>query len=177
MIVTRGGEKEEEKKRASEKAMKAYRELKPSFFSFKKGADFAEVARKYSEDEDTASKGGRLELDVSECRNAVDYMLFHGFHKEIFALRPGEISKVFEFGGDYYIVQIREMEKRKEIPFEEIREVVKTDLQAKEHHTVMEKWEDDLLKSDGFVVYEQTLEEVLAEGSAETGDSQKIRGS
>ena len=163
MIVTRGGKKEGAKKRAFEKAEKAYKELKPSFFSLKKGRDFAEVAKKYSEDETTAAKGGRLEVDVYECRNAVEYMLLHGFHKKIFDLQPGDTSEVFEFGGDYYIVQIREMEERKESNFEEIKEVVKKHLMDREHEKVMEKWEDDLLKSAGFTVFDQTIREVLSD--------------
>ena len=166
MIVTRGGEKEEEKKRAFEKAGKAYKELKSSLFSFKKGRDFAEVAREYSEDKETASRGGRLEVDMYECRNQVEYMLFHGFHMKVFQLKEGDISEVFEFGGDYYIVQIREMEGRKQVIFEEVREQVKQNLMDREHEKVMEKWEDDLLRSAGFVVYDQTTEEVLAEAVA-----------
>ena len=175
MIVTRGGEKEEEKKAAHEKAKKAYKELKPSFFSFKKGSDFAEVARKYSDDEATASKGGHLELDMYECRNQVEYMLFHGFHMKIFQLEPGDISDVFEFGGDYYIVQIREMDNRKQMIFEEVKERVKEDLMGKEHEKVMDKWEDDLLKSAGFVVYDQALKEALAETAVE--ETREVKGS
>jgi hypothetical protein len=33
----------------------------------------------------------------------------------------------------------------------------------KEHQKVMAKWEDDLLRSARFVVYDQALKEVLAE--------------
>ena len=33
----------------------------------------------------------------------------------------------------------------------------------KEHQKVMVNWEDDLLKSAGFVVYDQALKEVLSE--------------
>ncbi len=161
ILVTKGGDKEEEKKKAFEKARQAYKELKPSFVSFKKGRDFAEVARTYSEDEATASKGGRLEVDIYECRNAVEYMLLHGFHKNIFQLRSEDISDVFEFGGNYYIVQIREVESRKQTTFEEVREQVKRNLMEKEHQKVMVNWEDDLLRSSGFVVYDQALMEVL----------------
>ncbi len=163
LIVTKGGEKEETRKRAFEKAKKAHKELNPSLLSFKKGRDFAEVARNYSEDEATASKGGRLEVDVHECRNAVEYMVLHGFHKKIFELESGDISEVFEFGGNYYIVQIREMESRKESTFEEIKEMVKKDLMDKEHEKVMEKWEDELLKSAGFIAFDKTIREFLAE--------------
>jgi len=175
MIVIGGGEKEEEKKRAFEKARKAYKELKSSLFSFKKERDFAEVARKYSDDEETASRGGRVEVDIYECRNAVEYMLLHGFHKKVFQLKAGDISDVFEFGGDYYIVQIREMESRKQIIFEEVREQVKKELMDKEHQKVMEKWEDDLLRSAGFVVYDQTIKEVLAEAVAK--EAPRVKGS
>ena len=148
---------------ALDKAQKAYKELKPSFFSFTKGRDFAEVAREYSDDEETASRGGLLEVDVYECRTQIEFMLFHGFHKQIFDLEPGEISNIFEFGEDYYIVQIREMESRKQMGVEEVRELVKQDLTDQKHEHVMENWEDDLLKSSGFVVYDQILQEALSE--------------
>jgi len=173
MIVVKGGENEADKKTAYEKAARAHKELKPSLFSLKKKQDFAEIARKYSEDEETASRGGRLDVDVYECRNAIEYMVMHGFHNEIFALKPGDISDVFEFGNDYYIVQIREMESRKQLTLDEVRERVKKDLMDQEHQKVMENWEDDLLKSAGFVVYDQTLKEVLAE----TEEHPDIKGS
>ncbi len=173
MIVIKGGEKETDRNKAFEKAKMAFKELKPSFFSFKKKKDFAEIARKYSEDKDTASRGGRLDIDVYECRDSVEYMLFHGFHKKIFALKPGDISDVFEFGNDYYIVQIREMENRRHLAFEEVQEQVKKDLFDSEHQKVMENWESDLLKSAGFKIYDQALKEI----GAETKEPQSIKGS
>ena len=36
-------------------------------------------------------------------------------------------------------------------------------LMEKEHRKVMVNWQDDLLRSAGFAVYDQTLKEVLAE--------------
>lgn len=175
MILIKGGEKEEERKRAFEKARKAYGELKPSFFSFKKDKDFAEVARAYSEDEETAPRGGRIEVDVYECRNAVEYALLHGFHKKIFQLSSGEISDIFRYGNDYYILQINEMEERKQKTFEEIKEQVKRDLMDKKHEDVMEDWEKGLLRTTGFVVYDQPLREALAETVAK--EPKEVKGS
>ena len=169
MIVIEGGENEESKKKAFEKAQKAYSELKPALLSFKKASDFVEVARKYSEDEVTASKGGRLEVDVYECRNSIEYMLFHGFHQQVFALKSGDISDIFEFENNYYIVQIREMDSRRQLTLEDVREKVKEDLHAKEHQKVMVNWEDELLQTAGFKIYDRILEEMLAE----IEDSQK----
>lgn len=174
LIVTRGGEKEEEKKRAFEKAKRAYEELKPSRLSFKKGRPFEEVAREYSEDQATASRGGHLEVDVYECRNAIEYMLMHGFHKKIFQLKPGDISDVFRYGPDYYIVQIREMNPRKQLTFEEVKEEVKRDLKDQKHEEVMEKWEDGLLEAAGFYVYDQVLKEALAE---KVKNGKEVKGS
>jgi len=167
MILIRGGDTEERKKQAYVKAMKAHKELKPSFLSFKKGRQFAEVARKYSEDPDTATTGGRIDIDIYECRNAVEYMLLHGFHKQIFSLEPGEISDVFEFQGDYYIIQVRELEARKQATFEEVRNRVRQDIVDEEHQKVMENWEDNLLNSAGLVIYEKNIRQWLeAENSS-----------
>jgi hypothetical protein len=60
-------------------------------------------------------------------------------------------------------VQVWEMEGRKQLKFEEIKEMVKKDLMDKKHEKVMEKWEDELLKSAGFRFYDQTIKDVLAE--------------
>ena len=161
MIVVRGGEKEEERKAAHQKALKAYRELKPSFFSFAKGKDFAEMARTYSEDPETAAKGGRLDVDIYECRNAVEYAMLHGFHQKVFSVKPGDISDVFEYGKDYYILQIRELETKKQATFDEVRALVRKDLMDKEHQKVMVNWEDDLLKSAGYTLYDKPINEML----------------
>ena len=176
MILIKGGEKKEEKEKAYQKAKMVYREIKPSFFSFKKRRDFAEVARKYSDDQETAFKGGLLDVYIYECRNAVEYMLLHGFHKKIFELEPGDISDVFEFSGDYYLIEIKEMENRKEIPFQDIKEEVKKDLMAKEHQKVMERWEDDLLKSAGFRIFEKPLEELVARFASGEKSGEKTKG-
>jgi hypothetical protein len=47
-------------------------------------------------------------------------------------------------------------------------------LMEKEHHKGMVNWEDDLLRSAGFVVYDQALKEVLSK--AATQEIQKFRG-
>jgi hypothetical protein len=65
------------------------------------------------------------------------------------------------------------MVNKKQATFDEVRERVKQDLMHKEHQKVMKNWEDDLLKSAGFVIYDQILEEVLAEGISKEQQKQK----
>jgi len=65
------------------------------------------------------------------------------------------------------------MENSKKVTFDEIRDRVKQDLMNKEHQKVMENWEDDLLKTANFVVYENPLEEALvaSEEAQKIGES------
>jgi hypothetical protein len=53
-----------------------------------------------------------------------------------------------------------------QLTFEEVREKVKEDLYAGEHQKVMENWEDELLQTAGFKIYDRILEEMLAETKA-----------
>ena len=78
-------------------------------------------------------------------------------------MQPGDISDIFEFENNYYIVQIREMDSRRQLAIEDVREKVKEDLHAEEHQKVMVNWEDELLQTAGFKIYDRILAEMLAE--------------
>ncbi len=67
------------------------------------------------------------------------------------------------------------MESRKQLSFDEVREAAKKDLMDKKHEKVMENWEDDLLRSAGFLIYDKALKEALAEGV--TKEKQKVKES
>lgn len=58
------GETDEDYTRAWERAEEAYKKLVPGFL--KKGADFASVAREYSDDEATKNSGGEMSDWISE---------------------------------------------------------------------------------------------------------------
>ena len=53
-----------------------------------------------------------------------------------------------------------------QLAFEDVREKVKEDLYAGEHQKVMENWEDELLQTAGFKIYDRILEELLTETKA-----------
>jgi hypothetical protein len=53
------------------------------------------------------------------------------------------------------------MESRKQFVFEDVKELVREKLMEKEHQGVMENWEDDLLRSAGFTVYDQNIRSEL----------------
>ncbi len=80
----------------------------------KGGADFAELAKKYSEDPSSAVNGG-----------AMDWIT-HGqtvpnFEKTAFSLKPKELSPVIETEYGFHIVQLLEKEDARLRPFEEVK--------------------------------------------------------
>ena len=162
-ILIKGGESQEDRKRALRKAKEVHRKLKPPFYTFRKSLDFADAARTYSEDKKTAPNGGRFEGDVFECRNTLEYITMHGFHREIFELKPGEISDVFEYNGDYYIVQMRDLTERQPKPLPDVAGFIGEELTQREHKEVMETWEKELLDSVGLTFYDEAITSLLDE--------------
>ncbi len=65
------------------------------------GADFAELARKYSDDEETRAKGGEYRP-----LKPGDASLPEEIRKAIFSLRPGQISEPVRQTGGFWIFQL-----------------------------------------------------------------------
>jgi peptidyl-prolyl cis-trans isomerase D len=83
----------------------------------KAGADFAELAKKHSEDEGSASKGGDL-----------DYF-GHGkmvkeFDDVAFALEPGQISDVVKSPFGFHIIKVVDKKPETKRPLEEVRQQI-----------------------------------------------------
>ncbi len=85
------------------------------YTALKGGADFSELAKKYSEDYTTASKGGDLPWIAPK-------QTLPEFEKEAYALKPGEYSKPFLTSVGYHIVYLKERKKLE--PFEEKKEEI-----------------------------------------------------
>lgn len=90
-------------------------QMAPILEQARAGADFAELARQYSEDYATGSGGG-------------DTGLFHrgqmvpAFEDVAFALQPGEISDPVETPFGVHILKLEEHQDARLLPLEEIRE-------------------------------------------------------
>ncbi len=81
----------------------------------KAGADFAELAKKYSDDTGTAAKGGELGWIVRGQTVA-------NFENTAFRLKPGELSDVISTEYGFHIVQVEKKEKAHLKPFEEVKD-------------------------------------------------------
>ncbi len=85
---------------------KAYDRAEAILQKIKNGADFAEMARKYSEDPGSAAKGG----DLGFVRRGD---LVKPFEEVAFNLKPGQLSGVVETQFGYHIIQLLERKGEK----------------------------------------------------------------
>lgn len=110
----------------------------------KSPADFARLAERYSEDAESAGRGGLLGeerhgfLVESAEFGAGDAPLA----RALFSLKPGEVSDVIEAAANYYVVTVLERLPKGALPLKEIEEYVTSRCQAER----AEKVEADLFR-------------------------------
>jgi parvulin-like peptidyl-prolyl isomerase len=122
----------EQDKKAKEKAENVLKELKG-------GADFAELAKKYSEEPAAKTSGGALEGYFSKSDNTYDPLFVEGALK----LDKGEYSKEpvkSSFG--YHIIKVED----KKDSFEGIKSSLKDKLSVNKKNDAFNKYLDDLMK-------------------------------
>jgi peptidyl-prolyl cis-trans isomerase D len=86
------------------------------------GADFAELAKKYSQDEATAATGG----DLGFFGRGV---MVGPFDDAAFALQPGETSDVVETRFGFHIIRLEEKKPARLQPFDDVRAEIVRELQ------------------------------------------------
>jgi peptidyl-prolyl cis-trans isomerase SurA len=79
----------------------AYDKIKPILDSLKNGADFSELAKRYSDDSASAVIGG----DLGRVKKGV---FVKEFEDAAFLLKPGEISDIVETQFGYHIIKVNE---------------------------------------------------------------------
>ncbi len=85
----------------------------------KEGKDFAELARKYSEDKGTAKDGGGLGYFTYK-------MMVKPFSEAAFSLKPGQISNLVRTPYGFHIIKVEDVKNSRTKPLEEVKgEIVK----------------------------------------------------
>ncbi|HVS86360.1 MAG TPA: peptidyl-prolyl cis-trans isomerase [Gaiellaceae bacterium] len=113
------------------------------------GADFATLAKKYSKDPGSASKGGELciahgqSTSDGKCSTTVT-----PFDKAAFALKTGDISQpVHSTYGWHIIKALADTKPSHTTPFKSVKETIRQSLLSTKKTQVMTTWVDDLKKS------------------------------
>ncbi len=80
----------------------------------KKGKDFSELAKKYSQDEGSASKGGELGFFTSK-------KMQPSFSAAAFAMNAGDISDLVRTPFGFHIIKVEEVRPERTAPLEEVK--------------------------------------------------------
>jgi len=91
----------------------------------KGGADFADLAKKNSQDPGSAAQGGNLDWVVKGA-------MVPNFEKAAFALKPNELSGVVETEYGYHILQAQERESGRVKPFGEVKPELATEIRRRQ---------------------------------------------
>jgi peptidyl-prolyl cis-trans isomerase D len=91
----------------------------------KKGKNFAELAKKYSQDEATAKKGGELGFFSSKQMDT-------GFSAAAFAMQPGEISEPVRTPYGFHIIKLEEITEARTVPIDEVRGEIEKDIRSQD---------------------------------------------
>jgi peptidyl-prolyl cis-trans isomerase D len=98
----------------------------------KAGGDFAEIARKSSEDAGSASRGG--DLDCFGPGRMVPE-----FDQAVFSMQPGQISDLVRTQHGFHIIQVTSRKEATTRPLSEVREPIKQTLVSRKVHELAEQ--------------------------------------
>lgn len=160
------GASEDEMKAAQTKADEAYQKLVPRLLQ--KGADFAEIAQQYSEDPESAAKGGEYPGWVGESEDLMTEIQLHPFHEKILTLLINEISRPFQVDDSLYIVQVLERTEPEKLLFETAKPYIQELLTQQKHNELLTQLSTKLFQQNNVVLFESVLQNYFDNLRSET---------
>ena len=110
------------------------------YSQLKGGADFAALAKKYSQDPGSKAQGG--ELTISRGQTVPQ------FDKVAFQLKKGELSQPVKTQYGYHVIQaLSEIKPAQSTPFAKVEASIKQQLEQQRKNDEMTKWVEDKKKS------------------------------
>ena len=103
------------------------------------GADFAALAKQYSEDTGSKANGGKLTISKGQT--------VAPFDETAFLLKKNDISKPVKTEFGYHIIQpLGDVKAAKVTPLKDVKESIRQQLQQTKKNEAMTKWVDELKK-------------------------------
>jgi peptidyl-prolyl cis-trans isomerase C len=112
-----------------------------------KGEDFAKLAAEYSEDTDSAAKGGELGYLSPGKTNSEE------FEMATFALKPGQVSPVVETPFGYHIIKVDDRREKRTATYEESKEYIRNLLKSQLEQTKVQEFLEKLTKDAGLELF------------------------
>lgn len=114
------------------------------------GEDFAAVAKRFSDDAETASGGGLVGgMDVGELEREMPEVA-----RAIANLGPGETTPIIEQPDSFLIVKVESRSEARDVSYEEARETVKRVLRAQKIAAAQQKYLLELKEKSYIKIYE-----------------------
>ncbi|HEX7973343.1 MAG TPA: peptidyl-prolyl cis-trans isomerase [Anaerolineales bacterium] len=89
-------------------------------------------------------------------------LLAHPLHEYVFALPVGGVSEPFKYGPDIYIVKVQERTGPKPLAFEQVKESIRAELEARQHEQSDAEAAARLLNETRAKIYNPVIREMLA---------------
>ena len=153
------GSTADEDRQARRKAEEAYDKLVPGYFGT--AEPFDRVAREYSEDPETAARGGELDGWVGESMDPWAELTQHPLHEVALSIPVGEISEPFDVGDSLYIISIIERAEPEMVEFDLVKPLIEERLTSEKHRTLATRLHQRLREEADIVVYTKVLESYL----------------
>jgi foldase protein PrsA len=110
------------------------------YAQLRSGANFAQLAKKYSKDPGSAANGGKLTVSKGQT--------VPQFDKTAFALKKGELSKPVKTQYGYHIIQaLSAIKPSSTTPLSKVRASIKQQLKQQRSNDKITKWLEDTKKS------------------------------
>jgi peptidyl-prolyl cis-trans isomerase C len=134
---------EADKKKAREKAEVLLKRVR-------EGQDFAKVAEESSEDPASQKKGGDLGY-FSRGR------MVKPFEDVAFSMKPGQVSEIVETQFGFHIIKLEDLKEARIRPFDEVKEMVKSQLTLNLNKGKQEEFLKNLYKEAGIEIHPERL--------------------
>jgi peptidyl-prolyl cis-trans isomerase C len=114
------------------------------------GADFAELARKYSEDRSTAAQGGDLGFFARGT-------MVEAFEEPVFSLLPGQVTSVFETQYGFHIAKVTDRKLEGTRSLDDVRDTIREHITGIERERRQAKHVEELRRRATIEIYDPEL--------------------
>jgi peptidyl-prolyl cis-trans isomerase C len=128
-----------------------------------KGEDFAKLASEFSDDQNSANKGGELAPITLGKTNSEE------FEKAAFALNTGQISGIVNTSYGLHIIKMEERQEKRTAPFAEARDFIYNKLKAELEQKKAQEYVDQAVKDAGMEVSGEKSSATQATGDIDPG--------